>query len=63
MNNFSDKVVLITGAGNGIGRATALAFAQQGASVVVADINHSDGEETAAMIIQAGALRLLFLAM
>jgi NAD(P)-dependent dehydrogenase (short-subunit alcohol dehydrogenase family) len=56
LNNFNDKVVLITGAGNGIGRATALAFGQQGASVVVADINHPDGEETAAMIIQAGGI-------
>ncbi|MBL4796099.1 MAG: SDR family oxidoreductase [Oleispira sp.] len=54
MNNFAEKVVLITGAGNGIGRATALAFAQQGASVVVADINRGDGEETAALISQAG---------
>ena len=56
MNNFNDKVVLITGAGNGIGRATALAFAQQGASVVVADISRSAGEETAAKIIQAGGI-------
>lgn len=54
MNNFNDKVVLITGAGNGIGRATALAFAQQGASVVVADMNRDDGEKTTAMITQAG---------
>ncbi|CCK74939.1 MAG: SDR family oxidoreductase [Oleispira antarctica] len=61
MNNFADKVVLITGAGNGIGRATALAFAQQGASVVVADINRADGEETAAMITQAGGIATFML--
>jgi NAD(P)-dependent dehydrogenase (short-subunit alcohol dehydrogenase family) len=54
LNNFDDKVVLITGAGNGIGRATALAFAQQGASVVVADMNRDDGEKTTAMITEAG---------
>lgn len=54
MNNFSDKVVLITGAGNGIGRATALAFAQQGAKVVVADMSRSAGEETTTLITQAG---------
>jgi NAD(P)-dependent dehydrogenase (short-subunit alcohol dehydrogenase family) len=56
LNNFNDKVVLITGAGNGIGRATALAFAQHGASIVVADINRDDGEETAFMITQAGGI-------
>ena len=61
MNNFAEKVVLITGAGNGIGRATALAFAQQGASVVVADINRSDGEETAAMIKQTGGISTFIL--
>ena len=47
---------MITGAGNGIGRTTALAFAQQGASVVVADISHKDGEETTAQIIQGGGI-------
>jgi len=61
LTNFNDKVVLITGAGNGIGRATALAFAQQGASVVVADINQSDGEETAAKITQAGGIATFML--
>jgi NAD(P)-dependent dehydrogenase (short-subunit alcohol dehydrogenase family) len=54
LNNFADKVVLITGAGNGIGRATALAFAQQGASIVVADMSRSAGEETTALITQTG---------
>jgi NAD(P)-dependent dehydrogenase (short-subunit alcohol dehydrogenase family) len=56
LNNFNNKVVLITGAGNGIGRATALAFAQQGASVVVSDIIQSDGEETVSIITQAGGI-------
>jgi NAD(P)-dependent dehydrogenase (short-subunit alcohol dehydrogenase family) len=56
LNNFNNKVVLITGAGNGIGRATALAFAQKGASVVVADISKTDGEKTASIIIEAGGI-------
>lgn len=54
MNNFTNKVVLITGAGNGIGRATALAFAQQHAKVVVSDISVKDGEQTLALILSAG---------
>jgi len=54
VNSFNEKVVLITGAGNGIGRATALAFAKQNASVVVSDINHKDGETTVSLIKEAG---------
>lgn len=45
---LAGKVAIITGAGSGIGRATALRFAQEGASVVVADINQQGGEETVA---------------
>jgi NAD(P)-dependent dehydrogenase (short-subunit alcohol dehydrogenase family) len=44
------KVTLVTGAGSGMGRATALAFAREGARVVVADIAAEAGEETARMI-------------
>lgn len=54
MNKFNNKVVLITGAGCGIGRATAILFAQQKAKVIVADISHTDGEETVSLIHQAG---------
>lgn len=54
MNNFDNKVVLITGAAGGIGRATAILFAQQQAKVVVSDINHAGGAETVALIHQAG---------
>lgn len=46
---FTGKVALVTGAGSGIGRASALAFAQQGAKVVVSDVAVEAGEETAAL--------------
>ena len=51
---FAEKVVLITGAGSGIGRATAYQFANAGASVVVSDINPNGGEETVAQIVTRG---------
>ena len=54
MNLFKGNVALITGAGSGIGRACALAFAEEGSKVVVADIAVADGEKTVAMIKAAG---------
>jgi NAD(P)-dependent dehydrogenase (short-subunit alcohol dehydrogenase family) len=48
------KVALITGAGSGIGRASALAFAREGAKVMVADIIVAGGEETVQLIKNAG---------
>jgi len=48
------KVALITGAGSGIGRATALLLAENGASVVVADVDESGGNETVEMVKAAG---------
>lgn len=54
MNRFSAQIVLITGAGSGIGRATALAFAHEGAVVVVSDISDTNGRETISLIESSG---------
>lgn len=51
---LAGKVCIITGAGSGIGRESALLFAQEGAKVVVADINVAGGEETVRLIREAG---------
>ena len=51
---FGDMLVAVTGAGSGIGRATAVAFAAEGAEVVVSDIDGAAAAETAASINAAG---------
>src|ERR1700726_378271 len=58
MARLDGKVALITGAGRGIGRATAKAMAAEGAKVVVAEINKAAGEQTAQLITQAGGERI-----
>jgi NAD(P)-dependent dehydrogenase (short-subunit alcohol dehydrogenase family) len=54
MPDLKGKVALVTGAGSGIGRASALAFARSGATVVVSDIVPEGGEETVRMIKDSG---------
>jgi NAD(P)-dependent dehydrogenase (short-subunit alcohol dehydrogenase family) len=52
--DFKGKVALITGAGNGIGRAAAIGFAQNGAKIVVVDRDEAGGEATVGVIRQQG---------
>ena len=54
MQRFTDQVVLITGAGSGIGRGAALAFAREGAKVVVSDLNEESGQGTTSLIESEG---------
>ena len=54
MKTLQDKVALITGGTTGIGRATAIAFARQGAKVVVSGRRPKEGEETVKLIKEAG---------
>jgi NAD(P)-dependent dehydrogenase (short-subunit alcohol dehydrogenase family) len=58
MSRFAGKVAFVSGATSGIGRATALAFAREGASVVVADVVREGNPETARLIEQAGGQAL-----
>jgi len=55
MTSFQGKRVLITGAGSGIGRATAQAFAKQSATLFLCDINEAGLEETRTQLLESGA--------
>lgn len=54
MERLKGKVVLVTGAGSGLGRASAAAFSREGAEVVVADVNEKGGMETVETIAGSG---------
>jgi NAD(P)-dependent dehydrogenase (short-subunit alcohol dehydrogenase family) len=51
---FKNKAIIVTGAGNGMGRASALAFAREGGGVAVADTSEGDGQATVRQIADAG---------
>lgn len=56
MGILESKIGLVTGSGQGIGRAIAIGYAREGASVVVADFNEDMGNETVQLITQAGGV-------
>jgi NAD(P)-dependent dehydrogenase (short-subunit alcohol dehydrogenase family) len=56
--NLRGKVAFITGGANGIGRAAALAFAREGASVVVADVSEKGNKETVRVVEEQGGRAL-----
>jgi len=56
--SYAGRVAFVTGAGSGIGRATALAFAREGASVVAADASEQGNQETVRMIEDLGGRAL-----
>ena len=54
MADLTGKVVIVTGAGSGIGRTTAVAFAREGAKVVVANRRDAEGQETVRLVKEVG---------
>ncbi len=55
MKGLKGKVALVTGGSSGIGRATAIVFAREGAKVVIGDIGEDGGNETVRMIKKSGS--------
>lgn len=54
VRKFSGKAALVTGGSSGIGRATALAFAREGAKLIIADVDDRGGAETVQMTEESG---------
>ena len=58
MPRFSEKVAIVTGGGQGIGRASAVRLAREGAQVIVADIDFEGAQAVASEIVQAGGVAI-----
>ena len=58
--SYRDKIVLITGSGSGIGKAAALAFSKEGGTIIVSDINETNGLETVSEIIKNNGKAVFF---
>ena len=56
---LANKVAIVTGSGSGIGRASALLFAREGAQVVVVDINEKDAAQTALLAPSRGIIETI----
>ena len=54
MKTLEGKTAIVTGAGSGIGRSVALIYAQEGANVIVSDINEKEGNDTVQLITEKG---------
>ena len=59
MGRLDERVIIVTGGAQGIGRAFAMRFAEEGARVVIADVNGPEAEKTAAEIGEAGGEALV----
>ncbi len=60
MTRLQDKIAIVTGSGQGLGRSIARLFAREGASVVVAEINGNTAQETTELIVGDGGNAPLF---